>query len=306
MTELILHHYDLSPFGEKIRLALGYKGLAWRSVEVPIWPPRPDTVPLTAGFRRTPVLQIGADIYCDTLLILRELDRRHPEPTLYPDDQKGLGAIVSWWADTTMFLPAATLTTSIIGDNVPAEFITDRIGFMKHDFSKAASERDLPINRQRVAAQMTLLADMLKDGRPFLLGPNLSVADLSAYHPLWFARTNGGAEAEAMLPFAPLRSWMNCIAAIGHGERKAMDAAEALAIARAAEPDPARVAADDPAQLTSGARVTIRCDDANDPISGTLVGADGTEIVIQHEDPRVGAVHVHLPRFGYSVVAEAA
>ena len=37
--------------------------------------------------------------------------------------------------------------------------------------------------------------------------------------------------------------------------------------------------------------------DANDPIAGTLVSADASEIVIRHEDPRVGAVHVHLPRF---------
>jgi len=306
LAGLILHHYDLSPFGEKIRLALGYKGLAWHSVEVPVWPPRPDTVPLTAGFRRTPVLQIGADIYCDTLLILRVLDRRHPEPTLYPDEQIGLGSALSWWADTTLFIPAATLTTSIIGDGVPDEFVQDRIAFMKHDFSKAASVRDLPINRQRVAAQMTFLADMLKDGRPFLLGPNLSVADLSAYHPLWFARKNGGAEAEAMLPFAPSRGWMDRIGAIGHGERTALSASEALDIARAAEPEPPRrVAEDDPSGLSGGARVRVHCDDFNDPITGTLVGADAAEIVIRHEDARVGAVHVHLPRFGYSVVAEA-
>jgi glutathione S-transferase len=306
MAELILHHYNLSPFSEKIRLALGYKALAWRSVEVPIWPPRPDTVPLTAGFRRMPILQIGADIYCDTLLILRAIDRRHPEPTLYPDEQMGLASALGWWADTTLFIPAATLATSIIGDNVPADFLKDRIAFMKHDFSRAASLRDLPLNRQRVAAQMTFLADMLKDGRPFLLGPNLSVADLSAYHPLWFARTNGGAEVEAMLPFAPLLAWMDRIAAIGHGERKALDAAEALDVARAADPEPPPgIAADDPSGLKGGARVAVRCDAANDPISGTLVGADASEIVIRHEDPRVGTIHVHLPRLGYSVVAEA-
>ncbi|WP_416358416.1 glutathione S-transferase family protein [Aureimonas phyllosphaerae] len=104
----------MSPFGEKVRLAFGLKGLAWRSVETPIWPPRPDTVPLTAGYRRSPVLQIGADVYCDTLLIFRELERRYPEPTLYPDGQTGLAAVLSWWADTTTFIPAASIATSII------------------------------------------------------------------------------------------------------------------------------------------------------------------------------------------------
>ena len=213
MTELILHHYDLSPFGEKVRLAMGYKGLAWHSVEVPIWPPKPELMPLTAGYRRAPVLQIGADVYCDTLLILRELDRRHPEPTLYPDDQLGLAAALSCWADAACFLPAATLATSIIGDAIPPEFIADRIAFMKHDFGKAASVRDLLLNRQRMHAAMAVLADLLKDGRRFLLGRNLSAADLSAYHTLWFVRKNGGAEAEAMLPLDPLRGWMERVAA---------------------------------------------------------------------------------------------
>ncbi len=63
-------------------------------------PPKPDFVPLAAGYRRAPVLQIGSDVYCDTLLILRELDRRHPEPTLYPDNQKGLPCILSVWAES--------------------------------------------------------------------------------------------------------------------------------------------------------------------------------------------------------------
>ena len=85
MAELILHHYDISPYAEKIRLAFGLKGLAWASVIVPATLPKPDLMPLTGGFRRTPVLQIGADIYCDTLRIAMELDRRCPEPPLLPE-----------------------------------------------------------------------------------------------------------------------------------------------------------------------------------------------------------------------------
>ena len=306
MADLILHHYDLSPFGEKVRLAFGHKGLAWRSVEIPIWPPRPDTVPLTAGYRRSPVLQVGADVYCDTLLILREIDRRFPEPTLYPEGARGLVSVLSWWADTTTFLPAATLTTSIIGDGVPADFIDDRMAFMKHDFSRAASLKALPLNRQRVHAQADLLADMLKGGRRFLLGDAPSAADLSAYHTLWFATKNGGAEAEAMLPLGPLRAWMERVAALGHGSRTAMSADEALEVARAADPAPVG-AFDDPASgLKAGDAVAVVADDANDPIRGTLAYADADEIVIRHEGPRTGAVNVHFPRFGYSAVTAEA
>ncbi len=304
MADLILHHYDLSPFSEKVRLALGYKALAWRSVEIPIWPPKPDLLPLTAGYRRAPVLQVGADVYCDTLCILRELDRRHPEPSLYPDGQRGLAAALGGWVDQATFLPAATLTTSIIGDDIPQEFIADRIAFMKHDFSKAASLRERPVNRQRVRAVMDLLVDMLKDGRPFLLGRSLCAADLCAYHTLWFTRKNGGAEAGRLLPFAPLEGWMGRVAAVGHGARTAMGADEALALARGSEPAPTRgVAPDDPSGLAAGAAVMVRTEEAGDPIRGTLVGADAEEIVLRSENERVGAVHVHFPRLGYSVVA---
>ena len=73
MAELIFHHYPNSPFSEKIRLIFGLKHLAWRSVLIPVILPKPDVVALTGGYRKTPVLQIGADIYCDSALIARVL-----------------------------------------------------------------------------------------------------------------------------------------------------------------------------------------------------------------------------------------
>ena len=62
MSELILHHYPSSPFAEKTRLMLGYKSLAWKSVIIPMIMPKPDVVALTGGYRKTPILHIGADI----------------------------------------------------------------------------------------------------------------------------------------------------------------------------------------------------------------------------------------------------
>lgn len=305
MTDLILHHYDLSPFSEKVRLALGHKHQAWHAVEIPIWPPRPGTEPLTAGYRRSPVLQIGADIYCDTLLILREIERRHPAPVLYPAGLSGLVQALSQWAERALFMPVATLTTSIIGDQVPQAFLDDRVAFMKHDFSKQASLQALPLNRQRVTAAMTALADMLGDGRPFLLGANVSAADLSAYHPLWFARKNGGAGIEALLSFDALHGWMERIAAIGYGERHAMTPEAALDIAKVAEPVPTDgVIVDDASGLKGGERVLVHTDEPGEPITGTLVAANASEIVIRHEHQQVGFVHVHFPRLGYSVVAQ--
>ena len=84
MAEIILHHYATSAFSERVRLALGLKALSYGSVTIPAAMPKPDLLPLTGGYRRTPVLQIGADVYCDTNLILPTLERIAGGPTLYP------------------------------------------------------------------------------------------------------------------------------------------------------------------------------------------------------------------------------
>lgn len=306
MPPIILHQYDLSPFCEKVRLAFGLKGMEWHAVETPIWPPKPDLVPLTGGYRRAPVLQLGADIFCDSNLILRELERRQPTPSLFPDGQEGLALAVGWWAEKLLFFPAATLVTSFIGDQLPPEFVADRKAAMGRDFGQAASLAEQPLNRQRLHAHLAWLAQMLADGRPFLLGATASAADLAAYHPLWFARQNGGPEVEALLPLAPLLDWMARVVALGHGQRRTMRAEDALDIAQALQPRTADLplAEGDPCGLRPGTPVTVRADDyAQEPVAGTLVAADAQEIVIRHENDRVGAIHVHFPRAGYDVVA---
>src|SRR5260221_12383972 len=78
--EIILHHYDTSPFSEKPRVMFGVKGLSWRAVTQPAIMPKPELTPLTGGYRRAPVMQIGADVFCDSQAALAELERRAPSP----------------------------------------------------------------------------------------------------------------------------------------------------------------------------------------------------------------------------------
>src|SRR5215469_3435271 len=51
MTDIILHHYDTSPYAEKVRTGLGLKGLAWASVELPVIMPKPNLTALTGPCR---------------------------------------------------------------------------------------------------------------------------------------------------------------------------------------------------------------------------------------------------------------
>ena len=94
----ILHHFDASPFAEKIRLILGFHGIAWREVKIPMVMPKPDVLAMTGGYRKTPLLQLGADVYADTSLIARVLDRLGQGPTLFPATAP-LAVPLAQWAD---------------------------------------------------------------------------------------------------------------------------------------------------------------------------------------------------------------
>jgi len=305
MPEIILHHYEFSPFSEKVRLAFGLKGLAWRSVLTPVWMPKPDLMPLTGGYRRAPVMQIGADVYCDTQVILRALDRLRPEPSLFPGGTQGLGAALSFWWESNTFVTAARVLGAMIGDKLPPELIEDRKAFLGFDMGKAAMGPGLPLSIQRLRAHFHWLAQMFSDGRPFALGAEPSAADLSAYHVIWLLRRNLGAEIDALVPFARLQEWYERVGAIGHGSRGDMPPAEALDVAASGTP----AAPDFPAEdgeafgLLPGRRVSVTPDDTGrDPVVGTLVAAGAEEIVLRRTDPRVGEVNVHFPRAGYDAV----
>src|ERR1700675_4485132 len=128
MKQLILHHYPLSPFAEKIRLILGFKGLQWSSVIIPNMMPKPDLTALTGGYRKTPVMQIGADVYCDTALIADVIEAEAPRPTLYPGGIAAASRTLAQWADSTLFWTAIPFTLQPAGiahvfSGAPAEAI---------------------------------------------------------------------------------------------------------------------------------------------------------------------------------------
>jgi len=303
MAEMILHQYDTSPFSEKIRKLLAHKRVPWRAVEQPSIMPKPDLVPLTGGYRRIPVLQIGADVWCDTQCIVRVIERLHPAPTSYPGASEGTCHAWNLWADRLLFLPIVAMVFADIGHLVPKEFMDDRSKMMPGR-SFAEIPAMAPYAREQVRALLATVETQLADGRPWLLGPDFSLADAAVYHPLWFLRVAPGAAA-ALEPFGALRGWMARVGEMGDGERTNMTAAEALAVAKASRPaTPSGVAGLEPNGLAAGARVTITPDDYGfDPVAGELVAASAHEIAIRRTDPALGELVVHFPRFGFRVAA---
>jgi len=307
MSEIILHHYGLSPFAEKVRTALGLKGLAWRSVDVAPLPPRPLLNALTGGYRRIPVLQVGADIYCDTNVILPTLERLCPSPTLYPNGSAGVAQGLAFAWERALWVPTIGVLSHYIGDQLPAEFIKDRKeGYLGFDMSKAAMAPDLPRHLQAVHAHYGWLKTALASGRPFLFGDSPSALDLACWQTTFLLRKNCPAAVDELLGLAPLVPWFDRIAAIGHGTSTPMTSEEALSAAQAASPAPVtHLQPDgDPAGLKAGASVVVTPDDnARVPVAGTLVAASASEVVIHRRDEQAGDLHLHFPRLGFDVIA---
>ena len=211
MADLILHHYPTSPFAEKARLLLGYKKLAWKSVIIPQIQPKPDVVALTGGYRKTPILQIGADIYCDTALICDVLEHLAPAPAIYPAQGKGLARTVAQWADSTLFWTAMAY-------NFQPKGAADVFAGAPADVGKAFADdrKAMSVNMTRlrpldaIAAYKSYLrriSDML-EGQPFVMGDAPTVADFSLYHPLWFTRVRTPSLADILTHTPAVLEWM--------------------------------------------------------------------------------------------------
>lgn len=304
--ELILHHYPGSPFAEKARLMLGHKRLAWRSVHIPVIMPKPDLTALTGGYRRTPVLQVGADIYCDTALIARVLEARAPEPPLFPTGQP-LAPLLAQWADSTLFWTVIPYTMQPAGlahvfQGVPPEqlkaFAADRA-----PFAASLKRQTLADATANLHAYLDALDAQLADGRAFLFGNAPGIADFAVAHCGWYVR-RGGPVAEILAPRRHFSAWLDRMLAIGHGVPAPMKSDEAIAVAAAAAQH-AACAVQPGLGFEADQAVTVTPTDYGlDPVAGTLVGLTPTEVVIQRSDERAGTLHVHFPRAGFQIKKE--
>ena len=306
MPELIFHHYPNSPFSEKIRLIFGLKHLAWRSVLIPVILPKPDVVALTGGYRKTPVLQIGADIYCDSALIARVLDQIQPLPGLYPATAP-LAVPLAQWADSTLFWAAVAWVLQPAGaaalfDNPTPEamkaFAADRAGM-----SGGARRMTLTDATVQLKTHLAALDAQLEQGGPFLLGAAPTIADFAVAHTLWFIR-RAPPVAHILAPHAALGAWLDRQLAIGHGNSARMGGADAVAVAAAAVGH-APVSDEPGLGFAAGQAVTVAAIDTGpDPVAGSLVGLSADSVVIRRTDARAGTVQVHFPRFGFQIKKE--
>lgn len=304
MTDLILHHYPQSPVSEKVRIVFGIKQLVWRSVEIPRLLPKPDLVVLTGGYRRTPVLQCGADIYCDTQCIIRELERRFPEPTLFPDGNESRAWMLSRWIDDSLLKLVLALVLGYEVEKMPPEFIADRGRLYfgpNHDL--ASFNKRLPDLESQLRPQLEWLQKLL-DGGSFIHGTAPGLVDAYVYFIVWFFRARYPAGEEILSRLPALEKWEQNMRAFGHGSATELAADEAISIAKnAVSGVESYVDPDDPMGLQAGQAISVTPDgEGGDPsVYGDLARLDRHQIAISRRDPRIDDVVVCFPRIGYRI-----
>lgn len=300
----LLHHYWLSPFSEKMRLLLGHCDIAWGSVEHSMRLPRPELTLLTGGYRKMPVLQVGADIYCDTSLMTEQVMAWSGRRDLLPEDRAQEIQALAAWADSRLFF--IVITSSMGGQAMRAlrrehgatwmellRVVWDRVRMMRG--------ADVPRIPPKVAKRElhAFLGEMegAMEG-DFRFGDHPTVADFSLYHVLRFGHET--LRADQLRNYPRLLDWMARMAAIGHGSYHDVPIRDALEIAAVNTPAEVGMAVAPPADCDIGDPVTVRPSDyGTDPTTGVLIGATESSWILRREVDELGTLHVHFPREGF-------
>lgn len=304
MSGLILHNYAMSPFAEKMRSMLGYSQLEWQSVTTREMPPRPMLAQLAGGYRKIPVAQMGADVFCDTRVIASEIAALSNKPLLAlencnPDVQAFVKEV-----DLEIFFACIMAGGSKrLRDKARqsmsllelARFAWDRINMGRTAKVKMPGPRTA---MPKVLDHLQRMEGLIK--QDFLFGTEPCHGDFSAYHSLWFIRDLG--ERSFINDYPNTIAWMDRMKAFGHGKRIEISAEAALAQARSAQP---RAVPDEFRQDSLiGRTVSLAPSDYGcDATTGTLVGSGPHRWILARESGDLGTVHVHFPKQGFAVSA---
>lgn len=298
---MILHHYSLSPYSEKIRLMLGYAGVHWRGVISPEMPPRPNLDPLVGGYRRIPVAQDGADLYCDTRLISAEIAGRAGLPALDPAncDESGLGLSAGLEEEVFMACVASIPPRRVLAQLVLNLGLRNAFRFIRDRASVARTAETKPMSPKEASAIFTRhleeLNQVLDTGGPYLGGEAPCHLDFAAYHTLWFQHIVGKLPMPKGIPATV--AWYYLMGELGHGTFHEISGAEAFEVARESDPKPLTEA--QAAHPGVGQPASVGPDDyALEPTEGVLVGGDERRWIIAR-DSEFGLIHVHFPKQGF-------
>lgn len=196
--EVVLYHYNASPFATKVKNILLVKGIPHKRVATTMAPPRPELSELLGiTYRRIPVLAIGNDVYCDTSLIASALERRFPASqgykTLFPARAGGgkadtgmTKALVKFWSDGTLF---RLFGNSLPYEKLDANFVKDRSAFFGGTIDAKKLAAGQGERSSALSTHLALIEEQLSDDRQWLMDTEtVGLADISAHFLLSWGR----------------------------------------------------------------------------------------------------------------------
>ena len=185
---IILHHDEGTAGSARLTKIMALKGLAWGSCALTNWAATDGPLSaILAGAIGHPILQKGSTFWVSSLAAIEALEELFPEPTLFPNGNRGMPLALSWWSD---------------------------------DLSEQATV-------EQVAAHVTLITRQLADGRDFLQGPAPGLADAQAYAGLSVAWRNLEPSALPAEKGQPVKGWFERVTSLGEGRRHEISAQEA-------------------------------------------------------------------------------
>ena len=185
--EPILWLWALSAWAAKVVAYMALRKIPHSRCEQPITMPRPDLAALGVNYRRIPLLSVGRDIYCDTLIILEKLEQMYPESSGYrmisakdPKDH-ALEKLFEKWTDAVVFKAAAAVIPSSLDLMKDPKFQADREELWGRGWSAEVQDALRPDGLSDMKANFQFLETLLADGRDWVLG-NTDGPTLSDIH----------------------------------------------------------------------------------------------------------------------------
>ncbi|KAI9016525.1 hypothetical protein CLU79DRAFT_763052 [Phycomyces nitens] len=311
-TTVILHWYPQSPFSQKIAWALNYKNVDYKSVMISMTEPRPLRRPLDGGYRKAPILQINNHIFCDTKVIISELEKRYPTPSFFPATRSGqpteaLCKSLSQWTDNSLFL---SIVPQVFTTALPEDFVKDRGAFMggKVDVPKLSAAA--PFLKLELQAQFEVAEKLLlENGRGkewFLDTETISLADFHFATDTVFAGVLLG-EKWLKENFPALYAHRGrVLREVKHTRSEKMPSIseeEALEFAKESLEFEGEVKSTG-TPLKAGMLVSVTpLDIGKIPVIGTLVELTSQKVVLKHIDKETSLqVFIHFPLIGFVIV----
>ena len=309
MSDIIFHHFNTSPYAEKIRLILGYKNLSWKSILVPNIMPKPLYTALTGGYRRVPVMQIGADVYCDTALIASEIERRFPAKAIMPGGGADFCNPLINWHDNYLFWKVARYVIGKNADAISDDFLRDRAKMMRLDLTPEANRAKGVAEAPYILSQLHIALGWLDEALAstgFISSNTLSYVDFALIPSVWFLTTRVS-DAPAMVEsrFPRLADWLKRVSAVGYGTREEISGEAALAIARESKAEtlaPGEAKSDETTGVSVGDKVAITPESfGTEAVIGDVAAISAQRVTLHWNGPEVGDVAIHFPRLGYVI-----